>query len=188
MEACVRERDYVMKDSIILIGMPGAGKSTVGVVLAKTLGYDFIDTDIVLSRRLGMTLQEYIDRFGIEAFLKAEEQTALSIASSSTVIATGGSMVLSEASMKHLNDSSTMVFINVPLEELVRRLRNIKTRGIALRPGQSIEDLYRQRQPLYIKYADFTVPEASGKVPDLEALVTEIMQKLKDGKTGGERQ
>lgn len=175
----------MMKNNVILIGMPGAGKSTVGVVLAKTLGYDFIDTDILLSRQLGVTLQAYIDTNGIEAFLKAEEQTALSLDCTATVIATGGSMVLSQPAMQHLNNGSTTVFIDVPLEELIRRLKNIKTRGIALKPGQSIGDIYEQRLPLYKTYADFTVPEAPGEAPDLENIVTEITLKLRNGKAGG---
>lgn len=168
-----------MKDNIILIGMPGAGKSTVGVVLAKTLGYDFVDTDIQLSRHIGTTLQEYINIYGIETFLKAEEKLVLSLACSSTVIATGGSVVLSEPAMKHLNDNSTTVFIDVPLDELRRRLINIRTRGIALKPGQSIEDIFRDRMPLYRRYADVTVPEDQRAVPDLEAIVAEIIHSLR---------
>lgn len=174
-----------MKNNVILIGMPGAGKSTVGVVLAKTLGYDFIDTDILLSRQLGMTLQDYINTHGIEEFLKAEERTALSLDCSNTVIATGGSMVLSEAAVSHLNDGSTMVFIDVPLEELIRRLKNIKTRGIAIKPGQSIGDIYRERLPLYMKFADITVPEHQSQMQDLESIVTEITVRLQRGIDGG---
>jgi shikimate kinase len=169
----------MMKDNIVLIGMPGAGKSTVGVVLAKTLGYDFIDTDILMSRQTGMTLQAYIDAYGIEAFLKAEESVALSLSCCAAVIATGGSMVLSEAAMKHLKDGSVTVFIDVPLSELIRRLRNIKTRGIILKPGQTVGDVCRERLPLYRKYADFTVPEAPAEPPDIEAVVSELVLRLR---------
>lgn len=171
--------NIMIKNNIVLIGMPGAGKSTVGVVLAKTLGYDFVDTDILLSRQIGMTLQAYINAHGIEAFLKEEERAALSLDCSSTVIATGGSMVLSEVAMSKLRTDSTVVFIDVPIKELVRRLKNISTRGIALKQGQTIEDLYQQRLPLYIKYADITVPEQAGKTPDLESIVAAIIARLK---------
>ena len=164
-----------MKNNLVLIGMPGAGKSTVGVVLAKTLGYDFIDTDILLSRRIGMTLQKFIDRYSIESFLMEEAHAALSLDCENTVIATGGSMVLSEQAMRHLQDGSTTEFIDIPLEELKRRLRNIKTRGIALKSGQTIEALYAERQPLYEKYADITVPRRSENIQDLEGLVGEII-------------
>ena len=167
-----------MKNNLILIGMPGAGKSTVGVVLAKTLGYDFVDTDIVLSRRIGMPLQKYINRFGIDAFLKEEERTALSLDCENTVIATGGSMVLSDQAMHHLKSDGKTVFFNIPLSELERRLHNIKTRGIALRPGQTIEALYAERQPLYEKYADITVPGQPENIQDLEGLVGEIVRAL----------
>ncbi len=166
-----------MKGNIVLIGMPGAGKSTVGVVLAKTLGYDFIDTDILLSRQMGMTLQSFIDAYGIEAFLKAEEKAVLTLDCSRTVIATGGSVVLSEAAMAHLKDGSTTYFIDVPLEELIRRLKNIKTRGITLKPGQTVGDVYSERVSLYIKFADLTVPETLGEATDIEAIVSEIVLK-----------
>ena len=167
-----------MKNNLVLIGMPGAGKSTVGVVLAKTLGYDFVDTDILLGRRIGMTLQKYIDRFGIERFLEEEEQAVLSLDCQSTVIATGGSMVLSDKAMRHMKAGSKTVFLNIPLEELKRRLHNIRTRGIALRPGQTIDALYSERQPLYEKYADITVPQQPESITDIEGIVGEIMTSL----------
>jgi shikimate kinase len=167
-----------MTDNIVLIGMPGAGKSTVGVVLAKTLGYDFIDTDILLSRRLGMTLQAYIDTEGLDSFLKAEEETALGLRCDDTVIATGGSMVLSDRAMTRLKQDSTVVFIDVPLPELTNRLANITTRGIALRPGQTLDGLYRERRPLYLKYADFTVPNSGERADTLEAVVTAIAARV----------
>jgi shikimate kinase len=167
-----------MKNNIILIGMPGAGKSTVGVVLAKSLGFGFIDTDILLGMQIGMTLQELIDTRGIDAFLEEEERAVLGLDCDRTVVATGGSVVLSEAVMKRLKDGSTIVFLDVPLAELLARLRNFKTRGIALRPGQSIGDVYRERLPLYRRYADITVPDPSSGAADLESTVADIIIKL----------
>jgi shikimate kinase len=167
-----------MSGNIILIGMPGAGKSTVGVVLAKTLGYDFIDTDIVLSRRLGSTLQTFINTRGIEAFLEAEEETALVNQWTHTVVATGGSMVLSERAMNKLKDNSIVVFLDVPLDELEKRLGNIKTRGITLRPGQTIASLYEERLPLYRRYADLSVPDPGEAPGTLEEVVTSIVMRL----------
>lgn len=168
-----------MKNNIVLIGMPGAGKSTVGVVLAKALGYAFADTDLLISAQTGTTLQSFIDSKGIDAFLKAEERAALSLDCERTVVATGGSMVLSEYAMSHLKSASQTVFLDVPLDTLIRRIQNITTRGITLRQGQTIADIYGERQPLYKKYADITVPENSAAAPDLEGMVAEILKRLK---------
>lgn len=173
-----------MDGNIILIGMPGAGKSTVGVVIAKTLGFDFIDTDIVLGCRIGGTLQDYINMQGLEAFLRAEEETLAGLACTRTVIATGGSAVLSERAMAWLKRDSIIIFIDVPLAELEKRLCNIKTRGIALRPGQTLAGLYNERQPIYLRYADIKVPDSSaspdgGNTETLEEIVTMIIERLK---------
>ncbi len=167
-----------MKNNIVLIGMPGAGKSTVGVLLAKAMGYSFVDTDLILSRQIGMTLQRYIDQNGIDAFLQEEIRTALSLDTERTVIATGGSMVLSEAAMRRLKQGAVTVFIDVPLGRLYRRLRNIKTRGVAMRPGQTIAEVFRTRRPLYQKYADIIIPTGRGGRRDIESVVSEITERL----------
>ena len=151
------------------------------MVLAKTLGYDFVDTDILLSQRIGMTLQMFIDRYGIEAFLKEEERAALALDCDRTVIATGGSMVLSDEAMRQLKRGSKVVFFNIPLDELKNRLYNIKTRGIVMKHGQTIDGLYGERQPLYEKYADISVPGIPDNVQDLEGLVGEIVEFVKLG-------
>lgn len=144
-------------ENIVLIGMPGCGKSTLGVVLAKTLGYDFLDTDLVISSLQRNTLQKILDEQGLERFLQYEEQAGLSVNCERTVIATGGSMVFSEAAMEHLRANGRVVYLNVPPEELAIRLTNIRTRGIAASPGKSIADIYRERVPLYERYADLIV-------------------------------
>ena len=143
--------------NIIIIGMPGAGKSTMGVVLAKTLGRNFIDTDIVIQEHAGRLLQEIIDEEGPEAFLAIEEKTILSLHCHNAVIATGGSVVFSEKAMEHLKASGVVIYLKISCEEMVRRLNNITTRGIVLVAGQSLPDMYTQRIPLYEKYADITL-------------------------------
>jgi len=143
--------------NIIIIGMPGAGKSTMGVVLAKTLGRNFIDTDIVIQERAGRLLQEIIDEEGPDAFLAIEEKILLSLHCRNAVIATGGSVVFSERAMEHLKVSGVVIYLKISCEEMVRRLSNITTRGIVLLAGQSLPDMYAQRIPLYEKYADITI-------------------------------
>ena len=146
-----------MAHNIILTGMPGAGKSTVGVILAKNLGMDFVDLDILISKRQKCTLQNIIDARGLGEFLKIEELEATELEAENTVIATGGSVVLSEAAMGHLLKMGINIYLDVPTRELARRLSNIKTRGIAAHPGERIEDIYKARLPLYKKYADITL-------------------------------
>lgn len=162
-----------MGNNIILTGMPGAGKSTVGVILAKNLGLDFIDTDILIAKRHGMSLQRILDANGIEEFLRAEEREALMLQAESAVISTGGSMVLSRRSMTHLKQLGTNIYLKVPVDELKRRLINIKTRGIVCSKGESVEDIYALRAPLYEEYADITV-ECGGKTT--EEVVSEISE------------
>jgi shikimate kinase len=143
--------------NIILTGMPGAGKSTVGVILAKTLGMNFIDTDIVMQEKTGRMLQEIINRDGIDAFLKTEECITLSLECENSVVATSGSVVFSDKSMKYLRKKGIIIYLYIGYGELVRRINNITTRGIVLAAGQSLSDMYNQRIPLYEKYADITV-------------------------------
>jgi shikimate kinase len=137
--------------------MPGAGKSTLGVILARTLGWRFIDTDIAIQDRTGRLLQEIIDRDGTDSFLATEEETVLSLRCSRTVIATGGSVVFSDRAMEHLKSSGPVVYLKIPFDEMVQRLNNITTRGIVLRPKESLHAMYSERVPLYEKYADITI-------------------------------
>jgi len=161
--------------SIILIGMPGAGKSTVGVILAKTLGMTFIDTDILIQERAGRLLQKIIDGEGPEGFLAIEEMTVCSLHVENAVIATGGSVVLSAKAMAHLKEDGVVVYLAISFAEMEKRLRNITTRGIVLPAGQGLRDMYDQRVPLYRKYADITV-ECSDE--DFEAVVEELVRRL----------
>ena len=161
--------------NIVIIGMPGAGKSTMGVILAKTLGRNFIDTDIVAQENTGRLLQEIIDDEGTDAFLKTEERTILSLQCRNAVIATGGSVVFSEKAMEHLKKDGIIVYIRISFEEMVRRLNNITTRGIVLVAGQSLREMYDQRFPLYEKYADITIDCADG---DFEKCIGNVMNTL----------
>ena len=145
---------------ITLIGMPGSGKSTVGVLLAKTLGYDFLDTDLLLQRREGMYLQDILERRGVEAFLDAEEAAVRSLTCDRTVIAPGGSVVCRPGGMERLSALGPVLYLRVPLPELERRVKNITTRGIAMAPGQTLGDVYAQRAPLYERYAGAVVDVA----------------------------
>jgi shikimate kinase len=172
-----------MRENILLIGMPGAGKSTLGVILAKTLGYKFLDTDILFCEMNGTTLQHFIDGHGIDAFLKAEEAVALSVDCKRTVIATGGSMVLSDQAMQHLKDGALTIFLNISLDEMKKRLSNIKTRGIVLSPGETIDELFRQRLPLYTKYADTLVPKDAVSAFGMEEMLDAVLAAVSEHKT-----
>ena len=163
--------------NIVLIGMPGCGKSTVGVLLAKALGMAFLDTDIVLQAKEGALLQSLLDAIGIDAFLRREEEAILTVDAQSTVIATGGSVVYEQRAMRHLHERGKVVYLALPYEEIERRLSNLATRGVALRPGQTLRALYDERVPLYEKEADVTF-EAEGL--DIEQTVARLARLLAD--------
>lgn len=162
--------------NIILIGMPGAGKSTVGVILAKTLGMNFVDTDIVIQEHTGKLLQEIIDEEGPVAFLKIEEKVILGLDVVHTVIATGGSIVFSERAMEQLKSGSIALYLNISFERMVYRINNITTRGIVLIRGQDLRDMYNQRIPLYEKYADMRIDCSDD---DFENIVQKIVDGLR---------
>lgn len=150
--------------NISLIGMPASGKSTVGVILAKTLGMDFVDTDLIIQKSEGRVLQDIIDNDGIDKFLKCEENALLSLKIDNTVIATGGSAVLCEEGMKYLKSISKIVYIEVECNELEKRLSNIQTRGIACKKGDTPIDIFNKRKHLYEKYSDLTIKSKSNNV------------------------
>jgi shikimate kinase len=143
--------------NIVLIGLPGAGKSTVGVLLAKTLGRKFIDTDLLIQEETGRLLQAIIDAEGPDAFMAVEERTVLALHRHRAVIATGGSVVYSQKAMDHLKAHGVVVYLAITREEMLKRLKNITTRGIVLHPGQDLSSLYDERVPLYERWADITV-------------------------------
>lgn len=143
--------------NIILIGMPGAGKSTVGVVLAKKLGYAFVDADLVIQSREGKLLHEIISERGVEGFWRVEESVGESIEAHRTVIATGGSAVYGPKAMTHYKQIGTVIYLSLPLAGIRERLGDLDERGVTLREGQDLDSLYAERLPLYEKYADITV-------------------------------
>lgn len=165
--------------NIVLIGMPGSGKSTVGVILAKTLGMDFVDTDLLICKRENSTLQEILDAKGLDEFLNIEEAAVLDTDLRGTVIATGGSVPIKDRAMAHLKSSGTIVFLDVPLPELERRISNIVTRGIAFTPGQTLADIYRIRLPLYRRWADISITAGGGETTT-EQMVEQIVRNQLD--------
>jgi shikimate kinase len=165
------------KDSnIVLIGMPAVGKSTIGVLLAKATSRDFIDTDVFIQAQEGRSLQEIIDRQGLEIFCRIEEHHVLSLSCRGMVIATGGSVVYSDAAMTHLKSCGILVHLVLDLPAIQKRLTNLDSRGLVMAPGETIDRLYEERLPLYQKYAHITV-DCAGKTH--EGIVGEIMRRLK---------
>lgn len=159
------------KRNIVLIGMPGAGKSTVGVVLAKILGFRFLDSDLLIQERENRLLCDIIAQDGLDGFLRIEEEVNAGIQAENTVIATGGSAVYGAEAMKHLKEIGTVIYIRLPFEEICARVGDIRRRGIALREGQSFEELYRERCPLYEKYADITVDAERVNIENLAKMM-----------------
>ena len=164
-------------DNIILIGMPGSGKSTLGVVLARKLGYGFLDTDSFISQREKSTLQGIIDKYGLKRFLEIESSVGSEIICDRVIIATGGSMVMSEDAMNNLKSIGKIVYISVPVNELKRRLSDYSERGIAKSDGETLEEIFNKRSPYYEKYADITVNYKDGN--SLEETARDIIKDLK---------
>jgi len=147
------------RDNVVLIGMPGAGKSTVGVVLAKILNKQFVDADLVIQNQTRKTLQMLIDELGADGFIDIENEILCSIEAEGSIIATGGSAVYSDAAMKHLSTIGTVVYLEISYESLLDRLSDLQERGVVLKGGvsMSLRELYEERKPLYERYADLTV-------------------------------
>ena len=162
-------------DNIVLIGMPGSGKSTVGVVLAKTLGLRFVDVDLLIQEREGALLQELIDSRGVERFLDLERDAILSLDCRGTVVAPGGSCVCREESIAHMRELGTVVYLRLSPKDVAGRIRNLATRGIALSPGQTLADVYRCRAPLYERCAHITVPAGGRSLAETVLCVKEAL-------------
>ncbi len=162
--------------NITLIGMPASGKSTVGVLLAKRLGYRFLDSDLLIQEQEGRLLKQIIEDEGLSGFLAIEEQVNRDICAERTVIAPGGSVIYGPSAMEHLKEISTVVYLKLGYGDLERRLGNLKDRGVALKDGMTLRELYEERVPLYEKYADVTIDETgrtSGQVVDQLRMMVE---------------
>lgn len=165
------------KENIVLIGMPGVGKSTIGVVLAKVLGYQFIDADLVIQEKTGRLLKDIIAEDGIEEFVKIENMINASIDAKKAVIATGGSVIYGKEAMEHLSEIGTVVYLQLELPALSRRLGSLQKRGVVLKEGQSLKNLYDERIPLYEKYADIIINEHHCTI---QKTVSKIVRELEE--------
>lgn len=155
--------------NITLIGMPASGKSTVGVLLAKRIGYKFIDSDILIQEQENRLLKEIIAQDGLDGFLAIEERVNRGIDTEKAVIAPGGSVIYSSSAMEHLKEIGTVIYLRISYEALEKRLGNLIDRGVALKNGMTLQEMYHERIPLYEKYADIVIDEAgktSGQIVD----------------------
>ena len=167
-----------MKNNIILIGMPGVGKSSLGVILAKQLGMRFLDSDLVIQEQEQRLLKEIIEQEGVDGFLAVEERVNASLDAAHTVIATGGSAVYSKKAMRHLRDLGTVVYLKLPYELLTGRLGNLRNRGVVLREGQTLRQLYEEREGLYAQYADIVIDESGRDLEQtLEAVLAAVQER-----------
>ena len=162
-------------NNVTLIGMPGSGKSTIGVILAKALGYQFLDTDLVIQKQEKRKLSQIITQEGPERFKEIENKVNASVDVTETVIAPGGSVIYCEEAMKHLRSIGKVVYLKISLESLSKRLGNLRGRGVLLKEGQTLKDLYEERVPLYEKYADIVVDEEGKDLEESLAAVLEII-------------
>ena len=159
--------------NIILIGMPGCGKSTVGVILAKIIGYSFLDSDLLIQEKDGRLLSEIISQEGLDGFNKIENKINASIDVSRSVIATGGSVIYGKEAMEHFKKIGIIVYIRLPYEEIAKRLSDLTQRGVSIKEGQTLLDLYNERIPLYEKYADVIVDENGMAIPETALYIKE---------------
>lgn len=162
--------------NIVLIGMPGAGKSTVGVVLAKRMGMSFMDSDLVIQEQEGKTLHKIIEEKGTEGFLVIEDRVNASINPKNTIVATGGSVVYGKNAMEHLSQIGTVCYLKLSYESIDDRLGDLAQRGVALKDGQTLMDLYQERTPLYEKYANLTIDCENKNIREIVGEIARIFQ------------
>ena len=164
-----------MKSNIVLIGMPAVGKSTLGVILAKILGYQFIDSDLVIQNQEQALLKDIIAQKGIEGFIETENRVNQSINCDKSVIATGGSAVYGAQAMEHFKEIAIIVYLKIDYETLNARLNNIKNRGVVIREGQTLKSLYEERSILYEKYADITISEDNHSIEEVLKIILDAL-------------
>ena len=162
--------------NIVLIGMPGCGKSTCGVLSAKALCKDFLDTDLIIQQNEKMPLQAIIDKNGNDYFANAEARAICQTRFENAVIATGGSVVYSDKAMEHLKENAVIIYLRISFETMLKRIADMSSRGILLRNGETIEAMYKEREPLYEKYSDIAI-DCDGK--EIEDTVSEIVRQTK---------
>lgn len=166
-----------MKKNIVLIGMPGVGKSTIGVVLAKNLGYHFLDSDLLIQEETEKLLQQLIDDYGIDRFLAIEDDINASICVEKTVIATGGSAIFGQEAMKHFQKTGIIIYLQLSYESINERLGDLKKRGVTLRENQTLLDLYYERKPYYEKYANILIDCEKKSIREIVCeIATEVMK------------
>ena len=170
-----RLHQIMKKENIVLIGMPGAGKSSIGVVLAKAIGYKFVDTDLLIQAREGCLLSEIIEKEGRERFVEIENEVNAGLDVKRCVIAPGGSVIYGIEAMKHFQEIGIIVYLKLSYEDLAKRLGNLKGRGVVLKEGQTLKDLYEERTSLYETYADLTISEKNRGIEEtLQAIRDEL--------------
>ncbi len=166
-------------NNLVLIGMPGVGKSTVGVILAKVLGYQFVDSDIVIQEREKRLLREIIAQEGVDGFIEIENQVNASLKVDKSIIATGGSVVYGKEAMAHLKNIGTVCYLKLSYQQLEKRLSDIKGRGVVLKEGQTLKELYEERTALYERYADMIIDEENLTV---EMTISKIVEAIENEK------